>query len=130
MLLWAPVPHACASSVCAPRCRRNPRLAFGSVHGAAALELVYWLRRAGYSKPVYFDTFPANEDPVREAELNIRRFKELWRRAGDLEDAGLEELLARHDALAALELVESLRGGGSGGGGAGGQCGVPDAEEE
>lgn len=41
------------------------RLIFGSVHPAAALELVYWLRRVGYGGAVYFDTFPVNEDPVR-----------------------------------------------------------------
>lgn len=101
-------------------------LAFGSVHGAGALELAVWLRKANYSGVVYFDTFPRNEDPVREAEFNIRRFKALWERAGRLLALGggggagggeraaaaaaaaapLEALLAAHDAMGSLELLE------------------------
>jgi hypothetical protein len=111
-------------------------LAFGSVHGAAALELAYWLRRVEYQGSIYFDTFPGNEDPVREAELNIRRFKALWARAGGLEAAGLGQHLARHDAMGALELLAAAEtgggsgGGGGGGGGGGAQCDVPDVEED
>lgn len=90
-------------------------LAFGSVHGAAALETVVWLRRVNYTGAVFFDTFPRNEDPVREAELNIRRFKALWERAGRLLEGGggggaagggLGALLERHDAMGVLELLE------------------------
>ena len=33
-------------------------LAFASVNPAAALELVRWLQRVGYTRTVYFDTFP------------------------------------------------------------------------
>lgn len=50
-------------------------LAFGAVNPVAALELVAWLRRVHYDGHIYFDTFPRKEDPVREAEYNIRRFK-------------------------------------------------------
>jgi sugar phosphate isomerase/epimerase len=83
-------------------------LAFGSVHAAAAAELVYWLRqRIRYNRTVYFDTFPVNEDPEREAALNIRRFKALWARAGRLAAAGMDALLARHDAMGALEALEA-----------------------
>jgi len=82
-------------------------LAFGTVNAAAALETVFWLRRSNYSGHVYFDTFPLNEDPVREAELNIRRFKALWHRAGRLQEKGISELMAAHDAMGVLELLES-----------------------
>ncbi|KIY94097.1 xylose isomerase [Monoraphidium neglectum] len=81
-------------------------LIFGSVHPAAALELVYWLRRVGYGGAVYFDTFPVNEDPVREAELNIRRFKQLWARAAQLDEAGIAAALLRHDSLGAMGLID------------------------
>lgn len=47
-----------------------------------------------------------NEDPVHEAEYNIRKFKALWARAKALTDAGLDDIAARHDALAALELLD------------------------
>jgi hypothetical protein len=56
---------------------------------------------------VYFDTFPLNEDPVREAALNIRRFKSLWARAGRLEAAGMGRLLAAHDGMGSLEALEA-----------------------
>jgi sugar phosphate isomerase/epimerase len=40
-------------------------LAFGSVNQGMALELVHWLQRVGYEGPIYFDTFPKRQDPVR-----------------------------------------------------------------
>ena len=80
-------------------------LPFGSVSTASALEVVYWLRRNGYNGHVYFDTFPLNSDPVKEAALNIRTFKALWRRAARLQAAGLEAVMDRQDGMAALELL-------------------------
>ena len=83
-------------------------LAFGSVHAAGALELVYTLRAARWDGHAYFDTFPEAEDPVREAEYNARAFRRFWRRAGALERGGMGALLEAHDAMGALELIESL----------------------
>ncbi len=57
---------------------------------------------------MYFDTFPRNEDPVREADFNIRTFKALWARAEALGRAGVEKLLLEHDAMGVLELMESI----------------------
>jgi sugar phosphate isomerase/epimerase len=82
-------------------------LAFGSVHGTAALEVVVWLQRVNYTGHVYFDTFPLNEDPLREAAYNVRRFRALWRQAAQLQAGGLDDLLARQDALGVLELLEA-----------------------
>ncbi|CAK0890887.1 unnamed protein product [Prorocentrum cordatum] len=81
-------------------------LMFGSVHPLMALEFVMWLQKTDYKGHVYFDTFP-NEDPVREAEYNIRRFKALWRRAERLQQH-LGGRLAAHDALGVLEAMEEL----------------------
>ena len=86
--------------------RGEDGLMLGSVHGAMALELVVWLVKTGYAGHIYFDTFPRNEDPVREAEYNIRRFKALWARAQRLLAAGVEDAMARHDAMDSLELLE------------------------
>ena len=79
-------------------------LIFGSVHALAAREVVYWLRRARFAGHVYFDTFPRNEDPVRECELNIRQVRRLYDAAGDLDVADAQR---RHDALGVLELLEA-----------------------
>jgi len=82
-------------------------LILGSVHPHLALEFVAWLQKTAFGGHVYFDTFPRNEDPVREAEYNIRKFKRLWRQAERLRAAGLDELTARQDAMAVLEFLEA-----------------------
>ncbi len=83
-------------------------LMLGSVHPLMTLEFIVWLQRTQYQGHIYFDTFPKNEDPVREAEYNIRRFRKLWEQAEKLQAAGLEELLAQHDVLRVLETLETL----------------------
>ncbi|KAJ1491714.1 xylose isomerase-like protein, partial [Baffinella frigidus] len=81
-------------------------LIFGSVHPHMALEFVRWLQKTNFAGHIYFDTFPRNEDPVREAEYNIRKFKTLWEKAKTLTEAGLDAITDKHDALAALELLD------------------------
>jgi sugar phosphate isomerase/epimerase len=85
-------------------------LIFGSVHAAMALELCYWLQEVRFDGHVYFDTFPRNEDPVREAEYNIRAFKRFWAKAHRLRAEGVDGFLRAHDALGTLELLERLEG--------------------
>ena len=80
-------------------------LAFASVHGTGSLELVLWLQRLGYEGNIYFDTFPKNEDPVKEAELNIRRFLKLWEKAEKM-DEKLKKLQEKRDAMAVMELLD------------------------
>ena len=88
--------------------RGEDGLMFGSVHRNMALELVLWLQKTDFKGHIYFDTFPRNEDPVREAEYNIRRFKAVWAAASQLRLEGIEDVMARQDALGALELLEKL----------------------
>jgi L-rhamnose isomerase len=80
-------------------------LAFASVSSSYALELVRWLQRLKPDLHIFFDTFPKKEDPVREAEHNIRTFKRLWAKAARLAAAGLDGFAATHDAMGALELL-------------------------
>jgi len=88
-------------------------LAFGSVHPLAALEFVLWLVKTDFKGHIYFDTFPRNEDPVRECEYNIRQFKRMYRIAEKLLNSGeyadvLQRSWQQHDALELLELLEKL----------------------
>ena len=69
---------------------------------------MYWLRKLRYSGHIFFDTFPLNEDPVREARYNVRRFRALWARAAALAAAGLDALAAAHDAMGVRELLERV----------------------
>jgi len=52
-----------------------------------------------------------NEDPVLEAEYNIRKFKELWARAGRMRDAGVEGTMQKQDALASLNILDKSASG-------------------
>ncbi|KAJ1460296.1 Ribokinase-like protein [Pelagophyceae sp. CCMP2097] len=81
-------------------------LVFGSVHPLMALEMTLWLVKTNFPGHVYFDTFPRNEDPVREAQFNIRRTKHFWQRATALLRTNLGQLVENHDAISILELLE------------------------
>ena len=83
-------------------------LMFGSVHPGMALEIMYQLRRIGFSGHLYFDTFPQRSDPIQEAEYNIRRVKAFYKVAGDLlaRPEKLREIQATHNAIGALELID------------------------
>ncbi len=83
-------------------------LVLGSVHSTMTLEFLLWLQRTQYQGHLYFDTFPINEDPVREAELNIRRCTRWWEQAAQLEAAGLPAWQAQHDILSVLEHLDEL----------------------
>ena len=88
-------------------------LAFGSVHPTAALEFVLWLLKTGFNGHIYFDTFPRNEDPVRECAFNIRQFKKFYRLAETLLASGehaetVRSCWERHDAMTILELLEKI----------------------
>ena len=47
------------------------------------------------------------ENPVREAEYNIRRFRAFWARAARLAAAGVDAYGLTHNAMGALELLEA-----------------------
>ena len=70
------------------------------------LEFIYWLQRFDYQGHIYFDTFPKNEDPVREAEYNIRCFCKWWKQASSLDEKGIKEMLVKMDTMGILELLE------------------------
>ncbi len=81
-------------------------LALGTVHTLMTFEFIYWLQRFDYQGHVYFDTFPKSEDPVREAEYNIRRFCKWWDQASSMDEKGVKEMLCKKDTMGILELME------------------------
>lgn len=84
-------------------------LAFGSINRTAAFEFLLWLLKTGYAGHLYFDTFPRNEDPVRECEYNIRQCKRMIRAAKILLDSQqYKTFLSRQDAMGILELLENV----------------------
>ena len=88
-------------------------LVFGSVHPMASLEFVMWLLKTNYKGHIYFDTFPRNEDPLRECEYNIRKFKKFFKFAKQLlfqkeGKVDISLLQKNHDAMGILELLEEF----------------------
>lgn len=66
---------------------------------------------------------------MREAALNIRRFKALWSRSARLEARGLGRLMERRDAMGVMELLADEEEGGGGGIASGGGEGEGEGEE-
>ena len=85
-------------------------LAFGSIHPMAALEFVYWLIKIDFKGHIYFDTFPRNEDPVRECEYNIRTFKKMYYKMKGIlqsnQSVQFKKMMENRDAMGLLEFFE------------------------
>ena len=81
-------------------------LMVGSMNVVETLEFLWYLQRSSYDGVVYFDTFPIREDPIAEANENVRRFRTMWDVAAALDgDGALTEAMASHDAVASQRLV-------------------------
>lgn len=82
-------------------------LMFGSIHPSMALEIMYQLRKNRFSGHFYFDTFPQRTDPIREAEYNIEQVKRFYDAAGRIDDDTIRRIVDEHDAIGALNLVNT-----------------------
>ena len=82
----------------------------GSIHPVQTVELLVALRRCGYDRAIYFDTFPdtGGLDPVAECGTNIETIERLRKVAAVLaEDERLAQAIARHDATVCQRIVAS-----------------------
>ena len=88
--------------------KRDDGLMAGSVHPVQTVELLASLRRCGYDRAIYFDTFPdtGGLDPVAECRANIETIERLREVAATLaEDERLAQAIARHDATESQRIV-------------------------
>ena len=88
--------------------KRDDGLMAGTVHPVQTVELLASLRRCGYSRAIYFDTFPdtGGLDPVAECRTNIETIERLREIAATLaEDERLAQAIARHDATESQRIV-------------------------
>ena len=89
-------------------------LAVASVNPRMVLEVVHWLRRADWDGICYFDTFPMNENPVREGEMNIRTITKMWQKAGGnartLLSISFLRFFTIHPSIFPHSLVDSFSG--------------------
>ena len=97
--------------------KRDDGLMAGSIHPVQTLELLVALRRCGYDRAIYFDTFPdtGGLDPVAECRANIENIERLRRIAAALtEDERLVQAIAQHDATASQRIVAAALYGSGG----------------
>ena len=97
--------------------KRDDGLMAGSVHPVQTVELLVALRRCGYDRAIYFDTFPdtGGLDPVAECRANIETIESLRGVAATLaEDDRLAQAIVRHDATASQRIVTAALYGAGG----------------
>ena len=94
--------------------KRDDGLMAGSVHPLQTIELLHALADAGYTRAIYFDTFPdiAGLDPVQECAANISIVDAMWAVVARLSaDPGagpqLRAAIARQDAVTSQRIVQS-----------------------
>ncbi len=87
----------------------------GTVHPVQTLELIYVLDEIGYSRPIYFDTFPdtTGMDPVAECSANIATVETMRQVVRNLRaDNRLRTAIAGQDAVTSNTVVrEAIYGG-------------------
>jgi xylose isomerase len=97
--------------------KRDDGLMAGAVHTVQTVELLHVLKRIGYDRVIYFDTFPdiSGLDPVAEATANIETVEALFRVVDRLAGStALEAATAAQDAVAAHRIVQRAILGGAG----------------
>jgi xylose isomerase len=97
--------------------KRDDGLMAGAVHTVQTIELLHVLKRIGYDRVIYFDTFPdiSGLDPVAEAGANIETVEALFRVVDRLSgSAELAAATAAQDAVAAHRIVQRAMLGGAG----------------
>lgn len=94
--------------------KRDDGLMAGSVHLVQTIELMHTLSACGYSRAIYFDTFPdiAGLDPVEECGANIGTMQALWAvvdrlAPGKPEGAMLQQAIARQDPITSQRIVQA-----------------------
>ncbi len=77
------------------------------------LELLYYLKRAGYDATIYFDTFPIREDAEKEFAANRSMFERMWKLLDEKAMAAIQEAMKAQDAMMVNRVFQSVLSGGS-----------------
>lgn len=91
--------------------KRDDGLMVGAVHAQQTIELLYQMKKDGYTGPIYFDTFPdlTNLDPVHECEVNIKTVRRMLKIVDKLyANNQLSTAIAKQDAVSAQDIVQEL----------------------
>jgi len=69
------------------------------------LEFLYYVKKHGYNKAIYFDTFPVIEHAVKECEQNIKMITLLNDMIDNVGLDYIQQIIDRNDAIEASELM-------------------------
>ncbi len=84
---------------------RDDGMPVASVTLQQTLEFLYHVIRSGYEGTYYFDTFPENEDPVAETEMNVFSMKILFKLLERLSDDAIETIMGERDGVKAHKYI-------------------------
>jgi xylose isomerase len=88
--------------------KRDDGLMIGTVHPVQTIELLIELKKSGYDRAIYFDTFPDHGglDPVEECRTNILAARTMMAIADRLADnSALNAAIARQDAAISQRII-------------------------
>ncbi len=84
---------------------RDDGMPVASVTLQQTLEFLYHVVRSGYEGTYYFDTFPENEDPVAETEMNVFSMKILFKLLERLSVDTVESIMNERDGVKAHKYI-------------------------
>ncbi|HET7714446.1 MAG TPA: TIM barrel protein [Bauldia sp.] len=80
----------------------------GSVHPWHVLELLFEMRRGGFTGTIYFDTFPDRLDPAAEAAANVASIRRFERMLDRIPIQEFERARNAQDAVAVTRLIQEV----------------------
>ncbi len=80
----------------------------GSVHLQEYLELLYWVKKVGYSGWYSLDIFPYREDGIKSADESIEWLKVMIKAIESVDDQEIEAVIKRGDGVEALGLMRKM----------------------
>ncbi len=80
----------------------------GSVHTIEYIELFYWLKRLNYQGYLSIDQYPYRENALEAAQESLNWMRCFEKAASRIDDAALQQILSRQDAVASTRYIRSL----------------------
>ena len=84
---------------------RDDGMPVASVTLQRTLEFMYHVVKSGYPGTYYFDTFPENESPVAETELNVYSMQIMFKLLERLSEAEIESIMSERDGVKAHRYI-------------------------
>lgn len=80
----------------------------GSIHTIEYIELLYWLKKSGYTGWISADQYPYREDSVKAVEQSIKWLGAFENVAGRIDIERIKSVFNKQDAVASTEMIRDL----------------------